>query len=250
MLNRKSYKIKQTFSCDQRWRDMKEMGDARFCDQCEKKVFDLTTASDIRLYKLLKESEGQVCGRISPEKLNRKIHETSPFKIEVSKKYLTIPAILTALIGLLRSKSVIAQTTADVPQVKIEHADIEVSGSEEEKILVRGVVRESDHAKEVLPFANVAVKKNSVVIGGATTDFDGKFQVKIDQKFKGEVELEVSYVGYETTTRTIKVGLPEEIEVEIEMHGGELNILGGMIMVEEKKSFWKKRQKKRDDCDF
>lgn len=54
----------------------------------------------------------------------------------------------------------------------------------------------TDDAGEPLPFANVSVEKNGVVVNGATTDFDGNYQITPIPA--GSYTVKYSYVGYNT----------------------------------------------------
>ena len=53
---------------------------------------------------------------------------------------------------------------------------------------------------EPIPFANVVAEKNGVQIGGATTDFDGKYTIKpLDP---GNYTVKATFVGYGTVQVT------------------------------------------------
>ncbi len=60
-----------------------------------------------------------------------------------------------------------------------------------------------DEAKEPLPFCNVVLKLDDQIVLGALTDLDGKFVLAPVEP--GNYKLEVSYVGYETLTKKVKV---------------------------------------------
>ena len=67
-----------------------------------------------------------------------------------------------------------------------------------QKQTVRGVVKDSFLGETVVG-ANVLIKGT---LTGAVTDIDGKFTLLLD---KGNYTLEVSYVGYESTSQEIVV---------------------------------------------
>jgi hypothetical protein len=64
---------------------------------------------------------------------------------------------------------------------------------------IRGVVTDKD-TKEPIPFANVVLYRNGAQVGGAKTDFDGKFQINSIEP--GSYDVEFRYVGYGTIKKT------------------------------------------------
>ncbi len=90
-------------------------------------------------------------------------------------------------------------------------------------VRVEGVVMDS-LTKEVSPFVNVIVLKNKRQVNVATTDFDGNFQLYLEE---GEYEFLISTVGYALKRFPVKVpgDMPlkaielEGTSVEIEMMG-------------------------------
>jgi hypothetical protein len=79
--------------------------------------------------------------------------------------------------------------------------------------------RITDEKGQGIPFANVAVKKNGVLITGATTDFDGFYTIKpLDP---GKYDVEVSVVGYSTSlTREITIGADRITTHNVKMKEG------------------------------
>lgn len=58
---------------------------------------------------------------------------------------------------------------------------------------LQGVIKDKE-TKEPIPFCTVALKQNGMMIGGAATDFDGKYVIK--PITPGSYTVEVSFVGY------------------------------------------------------
>jgi len=91
----------------------------------------------------------------------------------------------------------------------------------------KGTVIDSK-TKEVLPFVNVIVLKNSKQVNVVNTDFDGNFNFKLE---KGEYEFVFSEVGY--ARKRIPVKVPNDMPLKaIELEGtatvmGEVIIEGG-----------------------
>lgn len=98
-------------------------------------------------------------------------------------KYLIWIGIITYLLTACHSVGESAKT----PKLSYESIGTQNTGGIKGKV----VDVESD---EELPFATVRLYLNDVIVGGANTDFDGKFEIlNLDP---GLYNLEVSYMGY------------------------------------------------------
>jgi hypothetical protein len=62
--------------CSQKWSEMTPTEKGRFCDSCQKKVFDVTTLTDNELLQMAKENPHGFCGQFRKDQLNRAIIET------------------------------------------------------------------------------------------------------------------------------------------------------------------------------
>jgi hypothetical protein len=72
---------------------------------------------------------------------------------------------------------------------------------------------------ESVPFANVAVKKNGILITGATTDFDGYYSIKpLDP---GKYDVEVSEIGHQTSIiKEVSVGADRMTTLNVKLKAG------------------------------
>lgn len=57
--------------CEEKWNNMQNIPDGKFCDLCSKTVLDLTQKSDEEILKILDESNGKICGKIFRHQSNR-----------------------------------------------------------------------------------------------------------------------------------------------------------------------------------
>lgn len=77
---------------------------------------------------------------------------------------------------------------------------------------LKGIVYELGQ-NEPLPFANVSVHIDGELLVGTSTDFDGVFTFgKIPE---GIIDVEVSYVGFETKTTTLVIEEAELVQMEL-----------------------------------
>ena len=72
-----SYKLAINKPCEEKWLDMTTNEQGKYCAQCCKTVIDFSILSDDEIVKVLNNSSGELCGRLSPQQLNREIHNSA-----------------------------------------------------------------------------------------------------------------------------------------------------------------------------
>lgn len=84
---------------------------------------------------------------------------------------------------------------------------------------LQGKVIDEARPKEGIPFANVVVKQQGKVVGGTTTDVDGKY--KTPALPAGTYDLEVAYVGYNPAKmKNVRVQAERAMNVDIAISAG------------------------------
>jgi len=58
-----------SFTCNQDWNSMKSEDNGRFCNTCQKKVYDMTNKNAAYFIKIMQENNDKVCGRFTNEQL-------------------------------------------------------------------------------------------------------------------------------------------------------------------------------------
>ena len=58
-----------SFTCNQNWENMQLTSEGRFCDSCQKKVYDLTDQKTAYFLKIMEENNNSICGRFSANQL-------------------------------------------------------------------------------------------------------------------------------------------------------------------------------------
>lgn len=152
--------------CQENWLEMTPLEQGRFCQLCQKNVFDFTTASDREILAAYNKDQ-QLCGRFTTSQLNRDllIHK------EKSSIWVAATSAIVSFLGL-GTNEVQSQETIKVEQTdkKVLNDSIEYSTNEE--IEVSGIV--SDETGP-LPGANIVIKGTS---NKTLTDLDGNFIIK------------------------------------------------------------------------
>jgi len=80
---------------------------------------------------------------------------------------------------------------------------------------LKGLLTDKETNKEPLPFANVVIKGSTV---GATTDFDGKYSIKVPA---GTHVVQFSFLGYKTIEKTFTLKADETIVINQLMSASE-----------------------------
>lgn len=192
--------------CHENWQEMTIVDKNRFCDSCQKSVFDFTTSTDREIINAF-ENNHSLCGRFLNTQLNRDLIKPK----EKSSIWLATSASLVSFIGLGTH-----EITAQEP-VKTEQTDKKVNAKDSksnsnQEIVITGVVTDSIGA---LPGANVVIKGTKI---GTQTDFDGNFKIKA----KIGQTLEFSFIGYQnlyfvieekSIVNNVKMNFDETVEL-------------------------------------
>lgn len=155
--------------CHENWHAMTPEGQGRFCNSCQKKVFDFTKASDREIVTAFQENE-HLCGRFLTSQLHRDL-------VKPEKKnpiWLASASALISFIGFGTNEAI-----AQGESVKTIQTDRKVVGkpaAPNTKITIIGKVVDY----EILPIEYVMVTaKNKDAI--TYTDKDGNFTIIIDR---------------------------------------------------------------------
>lgn len=104
--------------CKESWDNMKPNVKGSFCDSCQKNVIDFTKLNQLEISKVIKQSKGNICARLTQQQL-----ETPLFNLDASKEYhfpyYNIAAGLMIATSLITGQNVNAGT----PIVQIEFVE-------------------------------------------------------------------------------------------------------------------------------
>ncbi|MGC4039838.1 MAG: carboxypeptidase-like regulatory domain-containing protein [Flavobacterium sp.] len=166
--------------CHENWDAMSSQGKDKFCDSCQKKVIDFTSASDREIVTAFQQNKN-LCGRFLDSQLNRDL--TKPEK--KNPVWLSVASTILSFIGLGIQQSSAQQNTVQTEQTdksyylgkpaipKSENNDTKGGfAATNQEIEVSGII--SDNSGP-LPGAMVTVKGTTIT---AQSDFDGKYSLK------------------------------------------------------------------------
>lgn len=199
--------------CHENWQEMKAEDKGRFCNSCQKKVFDFTSSSDREIVNAF-EKNNNLCGRFLNTQLDRDLVKPK----EKSSLWLAVTTAFITLIGLNEVK---AQEPVKIEQTDKKVLDDNISNQNDE-IEVSGVVSDSSG---FVPGANIVIKGTKK---STQTDYDGKFSIKVKE---GDI-LVTSFLGYnDSETKIIN---QNNIEIIINPNN---SLMGEVVVVGKKRTF-------------
>ncbi|KIC64515.1 peptidase associated/transthyretin-like domain-containing protein [Chryseobacterium taiwanense] len=146
--------------CEEKWNNMHNIPEGKFCDLCSKKVLDLTQKTNDEIFQLLEISNGKICGKIFQHQSNRSFSRPERIIInhEKRKGYSRLVAGLTiaaSLTGIQTNAVTIQHPSTEISQNK----NLKENNSEEEKIsdkdfIISGKLINSETGK---PLQNIQV---------------------------------------------------------------------------------------------
>ncbi|MCR9172922.1 MAG: carboxypeptidase-like regulatory domain-containing protein [bacterium] len=157
--------------CTVPWERMSQVESGRYCDSCRKVVRDLANMSDTQLHYVIQHSNGDLCGHIRKDQLNR------PLNIHEFKNGPDLLAVVLGLTLLMSTYSAQAEDSkmfsAPISLIEEIEKDSTETSVNDAFIKIRFQVLDNETG-EPLPFANVRLKNSQgETIGGAQSDFDG-----------------------------------------------------------------------------
>lgn len=185
--------------CQENWLEMTPLEQGRFCQLCQKNIFDFTTASDREILEAYNKDQ-QLCGRFTTSQLNRDLL----IRKEKSSIWVAATSAIVSFIGL-GTNEVQSQETINVEQTDKKVLNDSIEKTTNEEIEVSGVV--SDEIGP-LPGANVVIKGKAK---GTQTNIDGEFKIKVNS---GDT-LVYSFIGLEN--KEIKIEKQSSIKIKLEI---------------------------------
>ncbi len=216
--------------CHEKWNNMTPEEQGRHCAVCSKVVKDFTKMKKEEIVHSLKNTDGEVCGRINVKQLTPATQK--------QKVYFWINGVLfrkaiypiMALLGVtFLTKKATAQITHDYPvKGKMDVRDYHVS-SKKVTVVVKSNANTPIESAEIRILSGVKNHPETLI-----TDVNGKVAVLIDPKdLVGDVvEIEIAAVGFEY--KQVKIKIVKDIQtIEIKMDE-EMHIMGEMMYIPEK----------------
>lgn len=206
--------------CHENWQNMTLAEKGRFCNRCQKKVFDFTSSTDKEIINTFNQNEN-LCGRFLNSQLNRDLIKPQ----KKSSLWLTTTSALISFIGL-GSQDAIAQG-----EIKTEQTDRNVIVGKtllpvQKEFEISGIVTDETGP---LPGANISVKGKNI---STQSDFDGKYKIKVQI---GDI-LIFEYEGMETQELKITDKCTNQT-IQSQLKTKLINATTGVVVIK-KRSFF------------
>lgn len=187
--------------CEEKWDDMQNITNGKFCDSCSKAVLDLTQKSDQEIFKILDESNGKICGRIFKHQSNRNLinSEKTIVSQESKKGYSRLVAGLAIAASLTGIQT--HAVTFEKPLIQIsENKDSGEKDLDKEKIsdndfIISGKLINSDTGKPLPDIEVTFITKEKIF--KAKTNQDGIYKLTVpDFHIRNNNVLHFDFGGY------------------------------------------------------
>ena len=210
--------------CHKKWDQMSPNEKGRFCQNCQTTVVDFSTKSNPEIAGIIKKTKGKICGHFRTEQLNKVIEAPRPMYHNFAFKAASV--LMTGLLTTFPLYGQIPIAAID----KVEQLNTELRNKSITSCTIKGRLIDGESGEPII-YGNVWIKNIGI---GIETDFDGYYTLKIPVAYLNtEIELEASYVGYTSTTKTI-VTNQEELQVDFKIendiiHLDEIVITGYVV---------------------
>jgi hypothetical protein len=209
--------------CHQRWDNMNESNNGRFCSNCSKTVVDFTTMTDREVIDYLSAAHHKTCGRFSETQysaINHHLYAENLTSAGWWKRMILAIGMLSAV------QYVKAQTTPEKPNteqapVSIMMGKVAIASKDSTYHTVTGsIIDEAD--KSLLPGVTVKVEGTTI---GTMTNAEGKFMLRVPVS---ATRLVVSFVGYNSQSILID---PKSEQIQPIVLKMQAALMGEVIIV-------------------
>lgn len=186
--------------CEESWGEMSGNDEVRFCSHCSKNVHDLSSMTQARAEKLVKESNGQLCVRYAKDN-SGKVITASSRQTQIRRQATAAAGALTA--SLMLSSFAYAQgqpVGATNKSDPVEKSAFPRPSNLKDPLALSGVVQDVNGA--VVPGANVTLRdlKTQRTVSRVRTDAEGRFF--FINLTVGVYEIEVEFPGFKKLVYT------------------------------------------------
>lgn len=166
---------------------MLEAEGGRFCDSCKKVVRDLTGMPDADVRHVIQAGNGDVCGRIERERVEKLPFVTAVLaRIPASRLRFFLIAFVVAFGWQVWGLSCAHAQRLEPSRNELRKPEaLRQALVDTGEVVVTGLV-EDVYTREAVPFARVSVYQNGELLEGALTDAEGRFRIVVDrERFMG-----------------------------------------------------------------
>jgi len=234
-----SYLLNIQNPCEEKWNSMQPHDRGKFCMQCSKEVIDFTKLDKTEIIKVIEQSKGSICGRMSVSQLDR------PIEIQSKKNRSKLYKALTAIFLIGSTGSVFAlplsSTTNNSNISKNESNYNRINLKQIKKDSLKDIIKAQvlTEFEEPIPDANILIKELNLQI---VTDSDGYFSINLPKNFQhGFVTILISYPyfeNYETKIYKTNLSVDRKFYLKEDDNYNEEVVLTGIVVTKYVKKRW------------
>lgn len=210
--------LQNTFQCHQPWQEMETHFSGKFCQQCEKTVFDFSNKSDKELAKFFIHKPKNVCGRVRQSQLNRPIsyQEESAPEVSLVKWLAAGLTIGLPFLGQAQKQPLPTDSISQTHSSSSENStpkELKESTSEQDSIktnfVIKGIVQDAE-TMEPLPFSKITLSINGTEY---LADVNGDFNIDIQENLIADsLKVKFECLGYKSLVLRVD-SIPERINM-------------------------------------
>lgn len=231
MITENIKEIKIGYSCHKDWTKMRGIDNARYCESCNKSVFDFSKSTNQDVIEFLsKRMNKNTCGKFNETQLDVINRELQVSKQTNHIKPLLLATTLTTMVACGTSKQAC--------ESHIEHSESKVqiisnvTNTDSTTIVIIGQI--FDETNEPLIGANFVLDEIGI---GCITDFNGAFKLEYPKSELKANTASVQYVGY----KKLQIPLIDIKNKEIKIELLDMGVLLGEVVIVKQpvhKRFW------------
>lgn len=182
MKNQKAFLLQIPEPCSQNWADMAILDGERFCDQCQKKVTDVSMFTDTQLAYFFQHKTEHVCVRALTTQLGRTL--IVPQQKIPKPSYSFAFAALSLTISLASSSRTFAHAPLLQQSYFLPDTDSSKTNQPEDGIFIKGFAYNEE--KRPLSFAHLSLMQNNKMTYAAMADRDGCFELHLPKSLANQ----------------------------------------------------------------
>lgn len=200
--------------CTENWNNMTSTDNGKYCSSCKKTVVDIRSKSNLEIKQLINDNNS-VCVISNKRQLNNHTYYRPTKRLAF--------ALLIVFGNALFPLSAKAQETTE----KLKETYL--NDTIQSKVSILGNI--TDANGEPLPFANIIIYKNNVIVKGTTSDLDGNYTINLNEDdFNQKYDLVVSFIGYQEIRIVDYVIENNTLTQNFQMKEDHSNFILGMII--------------------
>ena len=194
-----------SFICNQDWNNMEPDAEGRFCNGCQKKVYDLTEKNVAYFIKIMQENKAGFCGRFTQDQVK------APLSVDQSRwKRWLVAAMVFVGIGAIGQKVSAQSTLLGKPQAATISSDCDSRAILGEVVITNRITVDDKNKLQKYMLSNCKLDKS----------VSGRFDMSFNLNREGEVSI---ILTASELPKQAKLEITKVLKNGVKLIGGNLN---------------------------